>query len=183
MQEFKQFNLDNHIPIMRDKTINHLYHLFDRYNNANILEIGTGFGYSALFLAKHKNIKKIISLEKDTKRFNVAKKWLNNNKKICLINISAFDYVPKQFFDCLIMDGPKRKQTLLFNKFSNFINRNGFIFIDNLNLFQNINKPMTKNRLKLKKEVELFKSFIKNLSSWNIKIFNIDDGFGIVRRI
>ena len=82
MQKFKQFNLYHQIPIMRDKTIDKLYHLFNDYKNAEILEIGTGFGYSSLFLSKHKNIKKIISLEKDVKRFNVAKKWLADNKKI-----------------------------------------------------------------------------------------------------
>lgn len=183
MQWFKQFNLDNNIPIMRNNTINKLYSLFDNYKNANILEIGTGFGYSSLFLAQHKNIKKIISLEKDPQRFKIAMQWLNNNKKIQLINISAFDYLPTQTFDCIIMDGPKSKQELLFNRYSKFINDDGFIFIDNLNLFQYTNKIMTKNRLKIKKNVEQFKLFIKNLSNWKPKIFDIDDGFAIVRRI
>lgn len=182
MQKFKQFNLYHQIPIMRDKTIDKLYHLFNDYKNAEILEIGTGFGYSSWFLSKHKNIKKIISLEKDVKRFNVAKKWLADNKKIELINISAFDYLPNQLFDCLIMDGPKRKQEILFNKFSKFISDNGFVFIDNLNLFQKTNKIMTKNRLNLKKSVEKFKLFITNIPNWNVKLFNIDDGFAIVRR-
>ena len=80
------------------------------------------------------------------------------------------------------MDGPKRKQEILFNKFSKFISDNGFVFIDNLNLFQKTNKIMTKNRLNLKKSVEKFKLFITNIPNWNVKLFNIDDGFAIVRR-
>jgi hypothetical protein len=41
---------------------------------------------------------------------------------------------------------------------------------------------MTKNRLNLKKSVEKFKLFITNIPNWSVKLFNIDDGFAIVRR-
>jgi len=78
MEKFKQFNLDNNIPIMRDQTIDYLFHMFDSYNNAEVLEIGTAYGYSAKYLAQHQNISKVVTLENDLNRHNVALKYLKN---------------------------------------------------------------------------------------------------------
>jgi len=183
MEKFKQFNIEHHIPIMRDKTIEYLYKMFDNYNVAQVLEIGTAYGYSSLYLAKHPAISKIITLENDTERFGVAQEYTKGENKINCVNVSAFDYEPQQDFDCIIIDGPKSNQEILLDKFSKHLKPKGFLFIDNLNLFQNTDKEMTKNRLKLKAKVEEFKKYVQNLSSnWHVEIFDIDDGFAILRR-
>ena len=183
MEKFKQFNLEHNIPIMRDETIKCLYKMFDTYNTAQVLEIGTAFGYSAKYLARHPAISLIITLENDTDRFGIAQEWIKGEKKINSINISAFDYEPKQDFDCIILDGPKSHQEVLFEKFSKHLKPHGFIFIDNLNLFQHTQKEMTKNRLKLKFKVEEFKKYIQNLQKeWDVHIYDVDDGFAILRR-
>lgn len=183
MEKFKLFNLAHDIPIMRDKTIDFLYHQFDKYNVAQVLEIGTAYGYSSLYLSKHPAISKIITLENDTQRFGVAKEYTKNETKINAINVSAFDYEPHQDFDCIILDGPKSKQEVLFEKFSKHLKPKGFIFIDNINLFQNTDKEMTNNRLKLKFKVEKFKEYISKLSvEWDVKIYDVDDGFAILRK-
>lgn len=182
MQKFKDFNLRNNIPIMGDQTIDTLYHQFDNLSNAKVLEIGTAYGYSAMYLSKHKNISKIITLEKDTERFAIAKQQLAANTKVLCVNCSAFDYQIDDKYDCIIIDGPKTNQEMLFDKYSKYLSDNGIIFIDNLNLFQNTNKEMTKNRLKLKNKVETFKQYISNLKDWKVMIYEIDDGFAIIRK-
>ncbi len=183
MEKFKQFNIAHNIPIMRDQTIDFLYHQFDKYNTAQVLEIGTAYGYSSLFLSKHPAISKIITLENDTERFGVAQEYTKNEKKIFAVCVSAFDYEPKQDFDCIIFDGPKSQQQILFEKYKSHLKPGGFIFIDNINLFQSTNKEMTKNRIKLKEKVENFKNYISGLSAeWDVKIYDIDDGFAILRK-
>lgn len=183
MEKFKQFNLEHNIPIMRDETIKFLYKMFDSYKVAQVLEIGTAYGYSAKYLAQHPSISLIITLENDTERFGVAQQWVKGETKINSINVSAFDYEPTQDFDCIIIDGPKSHQEMLFEKFSKHLKPNGFIFIDNLNLFQHTDKEMTKNRLKLKAKVEQFKKYVQNLvKDWDVSIYEIDDGFAILRR-
>jgi len=182
MQQFKKFNLENNIPIMRDQTIEFLFHMFDNYKNAKVLEIGTAYGYSSKYLAKHNNIEHIITLENDKARYEVAQQWLKDENKIESSLVSAFDYEPKEKFDCIIIDGPKSHQEVLFEKYSKHLNKNGFIFVDNLNLFQNTNKEMTRNRLRLKAKVEAFKKYISNLTNWDVKIYEIDDGYAIIRR-
>ena len=184
MENFKKFNLAHNIPIMRDKTIDFLYHMFDNYQIAQVLEIGTAYGYSSRYLARHPSISKIITLENDTARFGVAQEYMKGETKIFPVNISAFDYEPKQDFDCIIFDGPKNNQERLFEKYSPHLKPKGFIFIDNLNLFQKTDKEMTRNRIKLKDKVAAFKEYIKKLStqSWHVEIHDIDDGFAILRR-
>lgn len=183
MEKFKQFNLEHNIPIMPDKTIDFLYHIFDNYQIAQVLEIGTAYGYSSKYLARHPSISKIITLENDTDRFGVAQEYFKGETKIFPVNISAFDYEPKQDFDCIIIDGPKSHQDQLFNKFCTHLKPSGFIFIDDINLFQNTNKEMTKNRIKLKEKVAEFKKYLQTLTgSWHVEIHDIDDGFAILRR-
>ena len=46
LKNFKQFNLDNKIPIMRDQIIKYLFNKFNNFHKVVVLEIGTGFGYS-----------------------------------------------------------------------------------------------------------------------------------------
>lgn len=181
MQKFKEFNLQHNIPIMRDKTIDTLYHMFDTAGTAQVLEIGTAYGYSAKYLARHPNISLIITLENDRERFGVAQEYTKDDNKINCVFVSAFEYEPHQDFDCIIFDGPKSHQEQLFEKYAKHLKPNGFIFIDNLNLFQHTDKPMTKNRIKLKFKVEQFKEYIKNLAgTWDIKIYDTDDGFAII---
>ncbi len=183
MKKFKLFNLAHNIPIMRDQTIDFLYHQFDKYNVAQVLEIGTAYGYSSLYLSKHPAISKIVTLENDIERFGVAKEYTKNEAKINAINVSAFDYEPQMDFDCIILDGPKSKQEILFDKFSKHLKPNGFIFIDNINHYQNSDKPLTKNKLNLKEKIEKFKAYILSLSNtWDVKIYDIDDGFVIMRK-
>lgn len=183
MKKFKEFNLAHNISIMRDRTIDFLYHQFDKYNVAQVLEIGTAYGYSSLYLSKHPSISKIVTLESDTARFGVAKEYTKNEEKINAINVSAFDYEPEIDFDCIILDGPKSKQEVLFDKFSKHLKPSGFIFIDNINLFQNTQKEMTPNRLKLKDKVQQFKAYLLSLAkTWDVKLYDIDDGFAILRK-
>ena len=84
----------------------------------------------------------------------------------------------------MIIDGPKAKQEILFEKFSPYINKNGYIFVDNINIFSEI-KNLTKRQKKLKQKVEKFKYFLEKLNpkKFNVKFFGIEDGFSIVQKL
>lgn len=177
--------IQDHIPIMRNKTINKLFKLVNKYKKCNILEIGTAYGYSSLFLAQNMNCKKIITLEKNIDNFKKAKRYCLKQKNIEIVNISCFDYEPIQLFDIIIFDGPKSHQDELFEKMNKFLKDDGIIFVDNINFkkFDNA-KVLTKNQKKLICKIANFKSYIINLSKkdWKIKIYNKDDGFAVIKR-
>ncbi len=81
-QEIKQKAIEDHIPIIMDETLEYLDKLFLNSNNNEILEIGTGVGYSAICFSRYLSENGIIdTIEKDIDRANIA---IENVKKIGL---------------------------------------------------------------------------------------------------
>ena len=94
LKNFKQFNLDNKIPNMRDQTIKYLFNKFNNFHKVIVLEVGTGFGYSSTQLSNNQNIFKIIKLKNNIEGYKIASKMTKQNHKIIVINESAFVYQP-----------------------------------------------------------------------------------------
>lgn len=168
------------VPIMRVKTLQTLTKLV---KNKKVLEIGTGYGYSSLYMWTSGKPKTITTLEKDQHSFKIAIEHLRNTD-IVIHNVSAFDWTPpkQEKYDLLILDGPKAKQEILFKKYLPFINNQGFIFIDNINLFSEISQ-LTVRQKKLKQKVDNFKLFLKRLDAkkFDVTFFDIEDGYCVVK--
>ena len=186
INKYKEFNIKNKIPIMRDKTLSHLIELAKTINHCKILEIGTAFGYSSFVLSQLENIKKIATLENNIERFDIAKNNLGHINKINFINESAFDFTTSDKYDIIILDGPKSHQEKLIDKFKSNLETKGFFFIDNLFLKDVFNeKKLTKNKLSLKNKLEKFNSYLNKLdkNDWDIKKFDVDDGYAILYKL
>ena len=69
----KKFALDNHVPIVRNKTLEYLLEAVREDGIESVLEIGTAIGYSgALMLNSNKNAT-LTTIEKNEKSFEIAK--------------------------------------------------------------------------------------------------------------
>ena len=145
LEELKKIALENKVPIIMDDTLEVLTEILQTHKPKKILEIGTALGYSSFFLAQSKQVKSIITLEKDLKRFEFAKNILFKFDNVKCINTSAFYFVSDKKFDVIILDGPKSHQDQLFDKFKNNLKNGGMFFIDNLYF---INRRMRFHRLK-----------------------------------
>lgn len=180
--KLKQLCLEHKVPIMRDKTLQVLTKLA---KNKKILEIGSGFGYSSLSIWTNGQPKTITTLEKDKRCFEICKTYLKDTN-ITIHNTSAFDWFPtkQDKYDLLILDGPKSNQKTLFQKYLPFLNSDGYIFIDNTNLFSEIHQPTLRQK-KLKQKVNDFKEFLKHLNpeKFQISFFDIEDGYCIIKLI
>ena len=77
------------------------------------------------------------------------------------------------------MDGPKSKQKELFEKYSEFLNEDGYIIIDNI--FLKFIKQTKNSKLLLKKS-EDFKLYLNELTQWEVSIIDIEDGIAICKR-
>jgi len=177
--KLKLMCIKDHIPIVRDETILYIENVIRNNNFKNILEIGTGYGYSANFLCNKISDLKIDTIEKNINNFLIASSFPNKN--INYILASAFDWKPSIDYDLIFIDGPKNKQEILFEKFSHNLVDKGLIIIDNIYL-KDV-KPINKNKkILLKKNFE-FKKYLLNLINWNVKILDIDDGIAICKRI
>lgn len=128
-------SIANKIAVMRAANLQFLKdYLLKKPTIKNILEIGTGCGYSAQILSEIKTVESITTIEKDQKRFEVAKELLKDNSKVKLVHVDVNDFNVNNFYDLIILDGPKKQLVQLFKKFEKFLTKHGAIVIDNLYL-------------------------------------------------
>ncbi|MGL5246450.1 MAG: O-methyltransferase [Mycoplasmoidaceae bacterium] len=178
LKKIREISIENNIPILRNESAEYIAKILIENKINSILEIGSGMGYSSMFFLDKKPNIEITSIEKNIDRyifcFNSIKK-----ENIIFLNECAFSYLPNKKYDCIFLDGPKSKQKDLFEKYSKFLNKDGFIIIDNIFL-KFINK--TKKNKSLIKKAEAFKLYLNELNGWEISIIDIDDGIAICKR-
>jgi predicted O-methyltransferase YrrM len=158
LEEIKVKSVNDQIPIVRDQTISFIKETINELKATTIFEVGSAYGYSALAFSQCPCAKKIITIEKDVQRFNVAKQFLKNETKIQIVNADAFTYEPKYIYDFIFIDGCKSHQEKLVDKYLLNLKPNGKMIIDNIHLqkFKDIDQ-LTKNQKNLIKKVESFK--------------------------
>lgn len=176
---------NDNIPIIREQTKELILSLVKKHNCTSLLEVGTAYGYSCSIWLQQKELTKIISLEKLTSNYLIAKSYLSN-PSLELLNIDAFEYNPTQKFDLIFIDGPKSHQEILVTKYLDYLNDNGVMVVDNLYLKKYSNLPkeqLTKNQIKLLNKVESFYSWLKKgILGYKVSIADIDDGVGIITK-
>ncbi|WP_039457585.1 O-methyltransferase [Candidatus Jidaibacter acanthamoebae] len=108
----------------------------------NILEIGTCVGYSTLWLARSLEAGgKVISIEKSTEHYNIAKSNLEaslERDKIELINDDASNiekYISDIAFDAVFIDANKQGYPLYLDIAYTLLKSGGLIVADNVFLF------------------------------------------------
>ena len=179
----KQESLANKIAIIRDQTAKLLIDTINKNQCKSILEIGTGFGYSALLMLYNTNIDNLTTIEKDKYRFNVASNNLNLFENICLINTDCKQMkINDKKFDFIFMDGPKAGQEEIINNLRDNMIDNCIIFIDNIFLKKIRNNKQNKNNLKLIQKLDYFVEWIKNQHEYSYEFVDIDDGIAILRK-
>ncbi|MDD6145367.1 MAG: class I SAM-dependent methyltransferase [Mycoplasmataceae bacterium] len=185
INELKEICINDSIPILRDKTLEYIINIIKENKIKSILEIGTAYGYSSFAFNQIDCVNEILSIEKNKDNYLKAKNFLAGNKKINLVNDDCFDFVPNKKYDLIFIDGPKSHQDQLFLKYSNYLEDNGFIIIDNIFLkkYSSIDfNSLTKNQQHLVKKVKEFQKWLENNNEWNINILDIDDGVAICHK-
>lgn len=178
----KTKSLNDNIPIVRDATGDVIVRLINDNAYRSILELGTAYGYSACLFSLNKNIERIVSVEKNNVRYQIAFNFLKDNKKINLINDDLFTYEPHSTFDLIFVDGPKSHQREIVNKYLQYLNDGGKMVIDNIFLKKFTNQtPLTHNQQKLINKVNDFRKWL-NECKLNVKILDIDDGVAIISK-
>lgn len=103
----------NHVPILQDDSMQFIQTLLEIKKPANILEVGTAVGYSALQFSKHlKEGGKIITMELDENTANIARgniKELGMESVIEVVNTDAYEYMKtlEGPFDIVFIDAAK----------------------------------------------------------------------------
>ena len=188
IEEIKVKALENHVPIVRDKTIEKIIEVLKEKNTKNILEIGTAVGYSGLVMLTNSQAQ-LTSIEKNHERFMEAKA----NFKICgminranLIEGDAIEELEKlvsqqKKFDFIFLDGPKGQYIKYYPLLKKLIESGGILFADNIlmnGLTEDDSRVNHKNRTMVR-NMKIFIETLKNDDDFTTTIYEIDDGFSI----
>jgi predicted O-methyltransferase YrrM len=182
LQELKQLALLTDIPIMSDETLEAISKEITLHHCFSVLEIGTAIGYSSLSLAhKHPNIK-ITTLEKDEDRFEEAirhKAVFDERNQINMICIDAFEFIPSQLYDCIIIDGAKASNKRFFQRYFPFLKQSGCMLVDNIDFHGAREEDIEHRSRQFKKmihKLNAFESWITEHQNVDVVKMNVGDG-------
>lgn len=163
-QQARQMN----VPIMEPLGIQFLMQIVRIHKPKNILEIGTGIGYSALQMLQAYPLTHITTIERDEKRYAIAKeniKQFDQNHHIELIFGDALEQIEKlkddqKTYHLVFIDAAKGQYKRFFELVHPLVAKTGIIVSDNV-LFRGYVADKT-NQYPTR-----FKSMIQKLRSYN----------------
>lgn len=183
--ELKDFAKNNGVPIVRDITATRLEAEVTVRKPKRILEIGTAIGYSALIMLQCARDAEIVTIEKDTDRYNMACDTLKDFNSVKAINGDAYEVLDRliadgEKFDFVFLDGPKGFYYRYLVKIEQLLNNNACIFADNIGFF---------GMVKSNKYPHRHKTIVVSLQNYLARVsqppfssvieYDIDDGFAI----
>lgn len=134
------------IPIIRESERQLLFKTVYENKPKRILEIGTAIGFSALLMATANDDAIIDTVEKDTKRFERAKKAIedaNMTERINCISGDADNVISELSgnYDFVYLDGPKGQYLNHLKKIEKILSEKAVIVADNV-LFKGLVKSV-----------------------------------------
>jgi predicted O-methyltransferase YrrM len=187
IDEIREYGINNNVPIMSVETIETINKVIDDNNIHSVLEIGTAIGYSTICFASNKNIDKVVSIERDDERENIA---ISNVKKsglsnITLIHDDALNTVISDKFDLVIIDAAKSQNTKFFNKYKENLNTDGIIIIDNLEFHGYVGKSKeikSRNLRQMVRKIEKFLEFLDTQEEYSVEYIEVGDRLGVCKK-
>ncbi len=196
LSDLKEESIKNGIPIIKDDVENKIIEVIRENNIKNILEIGSATGYSSIVFANINDDIRVVTIEKDKKRYLEAKANISNfnlDNRIKIYNNDANellieeDFIKeyKEFletnkFDMLFIDGAKGQYLDFIIKGEKHIKKGGYIIADNV-LFRGYVLGEYKEK-KYRTAVNRLKRFllvVTDQEKYETEIYYLDDGLSI----
>lgn len=186
IEKIEEFAKENYVPIARKETLEYIKKIFKENNYKSFLEIGTAIGYTCINVALIDPSIRILTLEYEEKRFNIAKENIKDFKvenQIQQVYGDARFFYPDLYYDVIFIDAAKKRNKYFLDKFSKRLNNFGTIIIDNMNL----DDLWVDAKKEKKEEYDLvnkeFKEYILTLKDYEVNIYDdIGDGIAVLKR-
>lgn len=189
LEEMEHYAHEENVPIMLPDGIEFLKQYILDHQYQTILEVGTAIGYSAIQIALLDPNIRVVSIERDEKRYQVA---VENVKKfglehqITLIHQDALETVLYETFDLIFIDAAKAQYIKFFEKYQQYLNANGVIVSDNLSFHGYTTQKeriQSKNLRQLVQKINKYINFLKENKEFHTDFYEIGDGIGISKRV
>ena len=186
IEKIEEFAKENYVPIARKETLEYIKKIFKENNYKSFLEIGTAIGYTCINVALIDPSIRILTLEYEENRFNIAKENIKDFKvenQIQQVYGDARFFYPDLYYDVIFIDAAKKRNKYFLDKFSKRLNNFGTIIIDNMNL----DDLWVDAKKEKKEEYDLvnkeFKEYILTLKDYEVNIYDdIGDGIAVLKR-
>ena len=187
-EEIERYAKENNIPIMLPDGIEYLCNYIKEHNVKRILEIGSAIGYSAIKMASVRDDIRIITIEKDTDRYNIAVdniRKFNLLDRILIANDDALNVPVGGSYDLIFIDASKSANIKFFNKFKDNLDNNGVIITDNLSfhgLVEDESLVKTKNQRGIVRHIKEYIEFLNNNKEFTTTYIPLGDTISISKR-
>lgn len=189
IKKIKEYAIAENIPIMQDDGIAFLASFIIKNKINTVLEIGTAIGYSAIIMALTNPNLKVVSIERDEKRYLEALKNIKRLKledRITLIFKDALDVTLDEKFDLIFIDAAKSQSINFFEKFEVNLEDNGYIITDNMNFHgyvqKNEDEIKSKNLRALVRKIKEYHEFLANNTDYVTIFHELGDGISVSRK-
>lgn len=187
-EELKKYAEYYSIPIIVDDSIEYIKDYIKRNNVKSILEIGTAIGYSAIHMALVDEKIRVVSIERDEKRYleaikNVKKFFLEN--RITLIFNDALNVEFEEKFDLIFIDAAKGQYINFFNHFKKYLKDDGTIITDNIEfhgLINNVDKIEGNGLKGIVTKIKNYIEFLDNNEEYETKYIKVGDGLAVTKK-
>lgn len=190
ISNIKKYAEEHNVPIIQDGGLNVLKDIISTHNVEKMIEIGTAIGYSAICFSECKSIKKIVTIERDPKMYEVAIANIKALNKEHIIEQHFGDaleidlnFLSKEY-DLLFIDGAKAQSRKFFERYLPFLKDDGVIVVDNIS-FHGINKEtpnISRNVRQLVTKIERFVEWLKNNEEFETVFLEEGDGLAISKK-
>lgn len=182
--EMEQFAQNNHVPIMQLDAIEVLLQMLRLQNPKSILEIGSAIGYSALRMADTLPDAKIVTIERDEERAELAKQFISKAGKEEQITLLFGDALEVEIdenekFEALFIDAAKGQYLKFFEKYSPLVPSGGVIYIDNMYMHGLSDlelKDVPRRKRTMVRNLKNFTDWIMNHPDYTSTFFPVGDG-------
>lgn len=191
LAEMEEYAEINGVPIMEPAGIETMLQLLRIQQPDTLLEVGTAIGYSALRMAFALPKTKIVTLERDEERYNLALKYIKRSGlqgQIAQIKGDALeleqevsDYAP---FDAIFIDAAKGQYRRFFEIYSKSLKPGGMIITDNV-LFKGhvYDQEIESKRIRsLVKKIDEFNRWLASHPEYDTIILPIGDGVAVSKK-
>ncbi|SFA94976.1 MULTISPECIES: O-methyltransferase [unclassified Bacillus (in: firmicutes)] len=189
--EMEEYAQQHAVPIMERTGIEILLQLLRIQDAKNILEVGTAIGYSALRMATALQEAKIVSIERDDERFQLAEAFIARSEignRIKLIHADALEAEAEISttapYDVIFIDAAKGQYKKFFELYSKYLNEDGVIITDNV-LFKGLvcEEEIESKRIRsLVRKIDAYNQWLSTHPEYDTVILPVGDGVAITRK-
>ena len=185
IEKIEEFAKENYVPIARKETLEYIKKIFKENNYKSFLEIGTAIGYTCINVALIDPSIRILTLEYEEKRFNIAKENIKDFKvenQIQQVYGDARFFYPDLYYDVIFIDAAKAKNIKFFEKYEVNLKENGIIIIDNIEL-NDFKKNVSPKKAKFYEgKINELKEYLASLTNYDVRYSEIGDGIAILKK-